>query len=96
MAEVNVVYLPPGEAGRKQGVDYYLAAGNTVADLLAHATSELREPPQDGEDLVADVPYRATHSGLVYDKPTQDGSAPVPLTNFVARIIADVAEDDGA
>jgi hypothetical protein len=97
MAAVNIIYLPPREGGRKQGVDDFLAAGNTVTDLLAHATSELREPPRvEDEDLAAEVPYRATPRGLVWDKSTQDGSAPVPLTNFNARIVADVAEDDGA
>ncbi|MDP9475526.1 MAG: hypothetical protein M3R38_07515 [Actinomycetota bacterium] len=97
MAEVRIIYLPPGEGGRKCGADDFLAAGNTVADLLAHATSELREPARaEDEDLVAEVPYRATTGGLVWDRPTQDGSAPVPLTNFNARIVADVAEDDGA
>ncbi len=29
-------------------------------------------------------------------KPTRDGAVPTPLTNFTARIVADVAEDDGA
>lgn len=97
VTEVRIIYLPPGEGGRKQGVDDYLAAGHTVTALLAHATTELREPPRgEGEDPIADVPYRNTRSGLVYDKPTQDGSTPVPLTNFTARIVADVARDDGA
>ncbi|MDP9476913.1 MAG: DUF927 domain-containing protein, partial [Actinomycetota bacterium] len=96
MAEVKIIYLPPGEGGRKQGVDDFLAAGHTVANLLAHATSELREPPRDeGEYPPVDVLYRATPSGLVWDKPTQHGVTPTPLTNFTARIVADVAEDDG-
>nr|MDP9479391.1 hypothetical protein [Actinomycetota bacterium] len=97
MAEVKIIYLPPGEGGRKQGADDFFAAGNTVADLLAHATSELRDPPRDeDENPIADVPYRATPGGLVWDKPTQHGVTPTPLTNFNARIVADVAEDDGA
>ena len=46
MAEVGIIYLPPGEDAKKQGVDDYLAAGPSVADLLSHATAELREPPE--------------------------------------------------
>ena len=94
---VRVVYLPPGEGGAKQGVDDFLVAGNTVDDLLSLATTELREPPPDEEeDLTATVPYRVTPGGLIWDKPTQNGSVPTPLTNFTARITADVSEDDGA
>lgn len=97
MAVVRAIYLPPGEGGAKQGVDEFLAAGNEVDELLSLATTELREPPQDeDEDLTANVPYRATPGGLIWDKPTQNGSVPTPLTNFTARITADVSEDDGA
>ena len=97
MADVRIIYLPPGEGGAKQGVDDFLVAGKTVDDLLSLATTELREsPPDEDEDLTANVPYRATPGGLIWDKPTQNGSVPTPLTNFTARITADVSEDDGA
>jgi hypothetical protein len=97
VAEVMPIYLPSGEGGAKQGVDDFLAAGNSVDDLLAYATSELRELPRDEEeDPTANTPYRATASGLFYEKPTQNRPTLVPLTNFIATIIADVAEDDGA
>jgi hypothetical protein len=89
MADVRGIYLPLGEAGRKQGVDDFLAAGNSVDELLSLATTELREPPSnEDEDLTANVPYRSTPGGLIWDKPTQNGSVPTPLTNFTARIIA--------
>ncbi|HUV14376.1 MAG TPA: DUF927 domain-containing protein, partial [Acidobacteriota bacterium] len=39
--------------------------------------------------------YQANENGLVYLKPTRDGKIPAPLTNFTARIINDVEEDDG-
>jgi hypothetical protein len=97
MAEVLQIYLPSGEGGAKQGADDFLVAGNTKDDLLNLATTELREPPRDEEeDLTANVPYRATPGGLIWDKPTQNGSVPTPLTNFTARITADVSEDDDA
>jgi hypothetical protein len=47
-ADVAYVYLPDDAQGRKQGVDDYLAAGGTVAELLAeHTTTELRTPAWD-------------------------------------------------
>lgn len=92
-AKARLVYLPGGEGAAKQGVDDYLAAGHTVDELLSHVSAELREPPrEEGSSL----PYRATPAGLVWDKPTQNGMVPTPLCNFTARIVADIAEDDGA
>lgn len=93
-AKVRFIYLPAAEGGAKQGVDDYLAAGHTKEDLLSRATSELRPPPH--EDTAPRIPYRATRSGLVWDRPVQDGVIPTPLTNFTAWIAADVTEDDGA
>jgi hypothetical protein len=51
VAEVMLLYLPSGVGGAKQGVDDFLAAGNSVDDLLAYATPELRDPPE-GEDYL--------------------------------------------
>jgi hypothetical protein len=42
------------------------------------------------------MPYRATPHGLVWDKPTKEGTADVLLTNFTATITAEITEDDGA
>ena len=92
-ASVRLIYLPAGEGGQKQGVDDYLASGRTVDDLLENAATELKQ--QSDEDEGA-LPYRVTSTGLVWDKPTQNGLVPTPLTNFTASITADVAEDDGA
>ena len=89
MAKVAMIYLPSGEGGKKQGVDDYLANGRSVDDLLGLATRELKSPPQEEKP---ENPYRATPSGLVFDKPTQDGSIPVPLANFNARITTDVVQ----
>lgn len=93
MADVALIYLPPAEGGGKQGVDDYLAAGHDVEDLLALATTELSSLPHDEQPI---IPYRAAPEGLVWDRPTRDGAVPTPLTNFIATIVADVAEDDGA
>ena len=43
-----------------------------------------------------DPPYRATEHGLVHLKATKEGPVPVPLTNFTARIVAEIERDDGA
>jgi hypothetical protein len=92
-ASVRLIYLPAGDGSLKQGVDDYLASGRTVDDLLENATPELKWPPDEDGDA---LPYRVVSTGLVWDKPTQNGSVPTPLTNFTASITADVAEDDGA
>jgi hypothetical protein len=94
-AEVRVIYLPHGEGGEKQGLDDYFVAGHGVDDLLSHATTELREPPDAENETPAEV-YQATPDGILWNKPTRYGTSPTPLTNFTAEITADVVEDDGA
>jgi hypothetical protein len=96
MADVRLIYLPACEGGAKQGVDDFLASGHEVDDLLALATTELREPPREEDDEIPPIPYRETPQGLVWDKPTKEGLTATPLTNFRARIVGDVVEDDGA
>ena len=39
--------------------------------------------------------YHQGKNGLIWLKPTKDGLQPVRLTNFAAKIIKDVCEDDG-
>jgi len=100
-AEVSVIYLPSGPSGVKVGLDDFLVSGHGRDDLLALASSELRPLPpgndedKDGGDVHA-CPYRATASGMVWDKPSRDGTVAVPLANFVAAITGDVTVDDGA
>jgi predicted P-loop ATPase len=48
-AHVRYVYLPSGPSGAKVGIDDYLAAGHTIDEVLALATSTLRKPPQTTE-----------------------------------------------
>lgn len=88
------IYLPGGPHGEKVGVDDFLAAGHTLDDLLALATAELR--PAEGAATGQDGPYRSTDEGIVWIKQTRDGPVDTPLTNFSARIVADIVEDDGA
>jgi hypothetical protein len=93
-ADVRLIYLPAGPGGAKIGLDDFLAAKHTVDDLLVLATTELRAAP--GGDRPAGSPYRETPAGLVWEKPTANGTVATPLTNFRARIVAQVVEDDGA
>jgi hypothetical protein len=39
--------------------------------------------------------YRETPTGIVWDRPTREGVEEVPLTNFLARVVAEVHRDDG-
>jgi hypothetical protein len=93
-ARVRVIYLPPGPAGEKQGLDDFLATPRPVGDLLSLATTEVR-PLAAETHSTGGVPYRATPNGLVWHRPTAEGPVPVPLTNFTARIVGDVSADDG-
>src|ERR1035437_988943 len=93
-AHVQLIYLPSGPGGAKVGLDDFLAAKNTCDDLLTLATIELRAAP--GGDGPAGSPYRETLAGLVWERPTVNGTVATPLTNFRARIVTQVVEDDGA
>ncbi len=93
-ARVLLVYLPSAEGGAKVGLDDFLAAGLTRDELLALATPELRATP--GADKSDGPPYRETPGGLVWERPTANGPVAVPLTNYRARIVAQLVEDDGA
>jgi hypothetical protein len=93
-ADVAVIYLPSGPHGEKAGIDDYFAAGHALDEVMALATADRRSPPQ--EDRTDDATYTATPAGLVWHKPTKEGSIPMSLTNFTASIISDVVEDDGA
>jgi hypothetical protein len=67
-----------------------------VADRVATWLGPRAQVTIGAEGAAAALPYRATPAGLVWDKPTAHGAVPVPLTNFTARIVADVARDDGS
>ena len=91
-ASIRLVYLPPDKGGEKVGLDDYLAVdGHDVSTLMELASSELRglandDPPET---------YLATDDGMMWQKPSREGTIPTLLTNFVAKITEDVTEDDG-
>jgi len=94
-AKVHFVYLPPGAAGAKRGLDDYLAEGHTAADLLALASDELRPIEGKGEDGNG-LPYLEEDGCLWWRRHTRDGEVPTRLTNFSARIVGELVRDDGA
>jgi Domain of unknown function (DUF3854) len=49
-ADVQLIYLPHGNGGKKQGVDDYLASGKSTDDLLSFATPHLKRFEADGDD----------------------------------------------
>lgn len=66
------------------------------------------KPPLDKDEVVGiaesimrydseptHIPYRATINGLIWFKPTKDGTSPIPLTNFSALIKSNIITDDG-
>jgi hypothetical protein len=90
-ALVRVIYLDPKSDGSKVGLDDFFAAGGVVATLLAQGTDKLRKGPEPEHDF----PYRETPLGLLWKKPTREGTVDVPLCNFTARIVTECEEDDG-
>lgn len=90
-AEVQVCLLPPGPAGEKTGLDDYFVRGGTVQDLMQFVQSDL--PHVAGDD--AEPEYVAKDDGLWWMKPTAEGTQPVRMCNFVARITHEVTRDDG-
>lgn len=96
-ARVRVVYLPVGEGGAKTGLDDYLADGNGVDDLLALAEEDLRPLPREPRaDVLAEAgEYRERPDGLFLVRHTDHGEQEIRLTNFRARIAADIVRDDG-
>jgi hypothetical protein len=95
-ATVLVIYLPPLPGGTKCGLDDFFFTGGSVQALLDLATEEVRQSPEEPiEDYLPECPYIETPHGLVYNRTTQHGPVSTPLSNFTARIVGDITEDDG-
>jgi len=102
-AEVRIVQLP--NLPRKGDVSDWLATGGTKDELeeLVEQTppwqpstpSTKRIGAQELEGASTQCRYQATPAGIIFLKQTKDGLTEVPITNFTARIITDIEEDDG-
>jgi hypothetical protein len=72
-------------------------AFRTVFEAALRVAQPLAEAFDKGTATVAPAKaYKATATGLLWLKPTYQGQIPVHLTNFNARIVEEVVEDDGA
>ncbi len=97
-AEIKVVELP-GLPDKGDVVDW-IGAGHTVDELrklmeMASPWEPDQQQENHEEDLTEDCGFKATEQGLFWLKPTREGVVPVQLTNFNARIAAEVVQDDG-
>lgn len=90
-ANVLFIVLPAMTDGDKQGVDDFIAAGHGIDGIVQRARRDL--PNIEGDD--GDAPYFEQNGGLYWRKRSRDGDVEIPLTNFSARITADVLRDDG-
>jgi hypothetical protein len=52
------------------------------------------DPGVNGQDA-PDLPYTEDNGGIIWHRPIRGGSLPIRVTNFRARIVADVMRDDG-
>ncbi len=97
---VRVVTLP--DLPDKGDVSDWLAAGGTLLALVKLAKNVPDWKPSvstqsNGQEAAPPThPYVETPHGLVWRKKTDNGDVDTPLTNFTARIVADIVEDDGA
>jgi hypothetical protein len=76
------------------GIDLDMVDLRTV---VKHARGQARaeRPPVVRAAAEPGDTYRMTPAGIVWNRMTQEGVAEVMLTNFEARIVADVLVDDG-
>src|SRR4028119_376475 len=91
---MKIIYLPSDPNGRKASLDDFFAGSHDVDELRSYAASEVIVPIQ--REIVNNIPYRETPKGIIWNKPTRDGELLTAMTNFTARITAEVIEDDGA
>ena len=110
-ALVYAIDLPESVPGQKVGVDDYLAAGHGALNLFRLPAVELDESEgetQAGDSSAASL--GDSHSGDVYrdgpggiirvvsrfDDDGREHKTVTHLTNFAARIVADIDRDDGS
>jgi hypothetical protein len=76
---------------------YAMSTAERDLGRLETALNGLRAQLEESEDEEPKHPYRMTASGIWWLRPNKDGGDPVPvrLTNFQARIVRDIIEDDG-
>jgi hypothetical protein len=94
-AEVKWVVLRGGPTGQKQGLDDFFAAGHTLEELRGRAVGELPFPQPSAEPSGEHQGYRSTPEGLFRAVVIKGQVELEPLTNFPARITAELVVTDG-
>jgi hypothetical protein len=91
----EVATAPAAHAAVRELVRRHRGAVRQFDQVLLPLVREARgaAPSAGGEKP---SPYTETPSGIVWRRATPAGEVDVLLTNFTARIVADVTEDDGA
>lgn len=95
-AVVTVKVLPPDAENKRQNLDDYLAQGYSFDDLVALSTSDTSALSAHQFDVDPPTRYFRTSQGLameVFDK--QGNPSLTPITNFDARINAELTVTDG-
>jgi hypothetical protein len=92
-ATVKIVQLPAGPGGVKVGLDDFLAAGNTVTELMAHVVD--RVASREDAEQHPDGPYRVTDGAIAFRRGEGDRETWITLTNFSAEIQEEIVADDG-
>jgi hypothetical protein len=83
-------FKKPREGGRIT----FLTVLKMARDTSNSSTCQRSNGAESDREAIA--PYQFTDHGIIWNKPTKEGHIPTLLTNFTARIIADVQKDDGA
>jgi hypothetical protein len=102
-AQVQILQLPPGPHGEKVGMDDWifahlhngLSADQVCLQLIALTSDDLPFPQTDdrgGKDEAG--PYFIRGGGFWYRRRSADSEVEVRLTNFTARICADLGKRD--
>lgn len=87
------LYNPTQYANRKAALKGVVNLNDLQRAVKQAAETIKRECRSQTEERCA---YRMTRHGLVWDKNLGEGTVPVALTNFVARISGETTEDDGS
>ena len=94
-ALVSYLCLAPTNNGEKVGLDDFFASGSSVDDLMRLEVDTLPKS-NDTEDTISPR-YAWTDAGICLEVKTRKGEVYYrPLTNFDARIVAEVTLTDGS
>lgn len=102
-AEINIVDAEERERWAKKWHGKHGISESDIdkalLDLYEMSKAEIVEAPSSGPEEKKSgndsVPYEETEHGLIWNQPVKEGTIPVQLCNFTARITVDSQRDDG-